>query len=135
MSSLAMRLSPRTKLTIEVILMAALVLAVFCVSASAAYADPISDVTTGGTVPKGVATPMRNFVATSLIVLGAIAVVGTVLMGVIFFFGGQPKFAKVGLIGGLVLIGVIAGISGFAELVAGVFTGLFGTSAPAAPVQ
>lgn len=131
MSSLVQRIdprvNPRAKLALEVGTVLLLVFMLFCVWSSMAFADPIGDVTSGGTAPDAVKNPMKNFVAVVVIVVAGL-LVACALAGVFILAGsgGSSKFGKGMFMWGLIGLGIVSALAGFAQWTTGLFNGIMG---------
>ena len=138
MSSLVQRIdprvNPRAKLVLEVGGMLLLMFVYLCISAHMAFADPIGDVTSGGTAPDAVKNPMKNFVAVVVIIVAGLLVT-CALAGVFILAGsgGSSKFGKGMFMWGLIGLAIVSALAGFAQWTTGLFNGIMGINSSTAP--
>lgn len=129
MSSITARVSPRTKWTIEVILMALLAIVMFCCVASTSFADPISDVATGGTTSPEVKKIGQNAVA-NVLTIGAAAGIIILVISLIAMAAGRPAWSKVAFWVSVALIVVVTIIGAFTGTIQAIGRNLLDVATP-----
>lgn len=112
MSSLALRLSPRARWTLEITAIALLAIVMFCCIASTSFADPISDVASGGTTSPEVKKIGQNAVA-NILTVGAAAGIIILVVSLIAMAAGRPSWSKAAFWVSVALIVVVTIIGAF----------------------